>query len=893
MDAFFSSAREADALQSVDFDALRDAVAAAHTSEEGRETLAALMDAYYAADRPHAVYQWAIMRAIGCCLRQAGPPSDGSDGGRRRWELTADDYILLALFFNELSTVDDTRLFSLLTEAVTLLFEQTVPLVYGAAGCDAAVEAATADSLCSELQTLRVVMAKRLTAPPAEPGAGEGGTGMQLGILDCLRALLLSLTQAASTRAGTGGAVAEPPGSGRESVTVAVRQAVEGVLSPLTAAVEELRASVGGGSGEKAPASIRMQAGTTVSPLVLASALRVVEELLWRCASHAPQRDGCEQTAADTPLLAAGRFAVTRVLSALQQYLVLQQQQSMESAAGSMEKGPFAADALRTAGVQWAVRRLLSVVRLQLRLFPSMEHAVGAALNAFGEGMEVEDPLQLMRVRHECELALQENADNADAAAWGLAEAPSSDARASRLRECEQVLAAPRAEATAHEDDAAAADLGDLDEATLLQGGGGGGKEALLQSTIGPVSVNALVEMVLLSVRHMDIMTEQAIQALHMQGLERMQYDAAKRAQREEILRQRRIEQQGVEGIPVGRLLEHLKESTALYAKGTQLLESESALAVMLRAAFFSLLDAYDALSEETESRVLEAQALIARALAQLPPSMIDAAVDAVCVRLRNDFRRCAHEKATALPPTSAYQLAMQVLFTLFSAQAPVRERGTSAFAFLGTTNTGAEAELQLQLQGSSLELRSHAAFTIDTDNPVEWLQAAAPDTAAGGGAVSGGGLSSRKRPRDEEETLHAGGDADGDAAAGVSVFFREDTTQSPCMYSYFLCRVLELVTETGLPALLLDALLQCPCITRYVWHYIHKALLPFHRKGAVPAGDVATEEPRPQARGVPALRREQPPAPGRRTPRVPATTRRDETRRAALRPRRGRSSRH
>ncbi|ESL05387.1 hypothetical protein TRSC58_04787 [Trypanosoma rangeli SC58] len=644
---------------------------------------------------------------------------------------------------------------------------------------------------------------------------------MQLGILDCLRALLLSLTQAASTPACTEGAVAELPESDKEGVLLAVRQAVEDILSPLTTAVETLRSSVGAGGGEKAPASTRMQAGTAVSPLVLASALRVLEELFWRCASHATPHDSCTQPTAEAPLLAAGRFAVARVLNTLQQYLVLLQQQSMESTAGSVDRGPFATDALRTTGVQWAVRRLLSVVRLQLRLFPSMEHAVGAALNAFGEGMEVEDPLQLMLARHECEQVLQDNGDDdtksaAWRAAWEVAEASSSEACSSRLRECEQILEAPREEMTANA--AADTDLGDMDDATLLQGGAVG-KEALLQSTVGPVSVNVLVDMVLLSVRHIDIMTGQAIQALHTQGLERMQYDAAKRAQREEILRQRRIEQQGVEGIPVGRLLEHLKESTALYAKGTHLLESESALAMVLRAAFFSLLDVYDAFSEETESRLLEAQALIARALAQLPPSMIDAAVDAVCVRLRKEFIRCARDRAAAPPRTLAYQLAMQVLFTLYSALAPVRERGNSAFAFLGATNTGAEAELQLQ--GSSLELRSHAAFTIDADNPVEWLQSTTQDAVAGGGG--GGGLSSRKHPRDEEETPHANDNADGEGGANTSIFFCEDTTQSPCMYSYVLCRVVELATEAGLPALLLDIMLQCPCITRYVWNYIHK----------------------------------------------------------------------
>ncbi|KAF8305281.1 hypothetical protein TcBrA4_0041770 [Trypanosoma cruzi] len=837
MDVFLTSAREADDMKLVNFVAMHDAIAAARTSEEGRELLAALMDAYYAADRPHAVYQPALMKAIGCCLRHAGPSSSDNDS-MNRWQLTAEDYILLALFFNELSTVDDNKLFCIFTEAVTLFFQQTVPIVYGAVGYDLSVDAPTVESLCSELQTLRVMMAKRLAAFPADSPTCEGSVGMQLGIIDCLRTLLLSLMQAAATRADTKDTLTEAPGKEGENVNLAVRQAVEGILSPLRTAVDAVRSSASGGSSEKTSASVRLHAGTTVSPLVLTSALRVLEEIVWRCSCHVTPHDVLEKTVAETPLIAAASLAVTRVLGALQQYLVQQQQHSMESAAGSIEKSSLAVDVLRTAGVQWAVRRLLSVVRLHLHLFPSMGNAVVAALNAFGGNMEMEDPFQLMRMRRECETALNDENNNdatnnnngsgsssngsiTDVAwrkAWEVAamsSSSSSDAFSLRLRECEQILEAPHEETTAN--DGVTAELGDLDDTTLLQGdgGGGGSREALLQSTVGPVSVNALVEMVLLSVRHMDIMTEQAIQALHTQGLERMQYEAAKRAQREEILRQRRIEQQGVEGIPVGRLLEHLKESTSLYAKGTHLLESESALAMVLRSAFFSLLDAYDAFLEETESRVLEAQALIARALVQLPPSMIDAAVDAVCVRLRKEFSRRAHDKKAPLPLYSAYQLAMQVLFTLFSLQAPVLERGTTAFAFLTATNSMTEAELQLP--DSSMKLRSHAAFTIDTENPVEWLQSTTHDAA--------GGLNNRKRLRDEETTVQMKDEETGEEGVenGVSHFFREDTTQSPCMYSYFLCRVVELVTEAEQPALLLDVLLQCPCITRYVWHYIHK----------------------------------------------------------------------
>ncbi|KAH8617622.1 putative Symplekin tight junction protein C terminal [Trypanosoma vivax] len=201
-----------------------------------------------------------------------------------------------------------------------------------------------------------------------------------------------------------------------------------------------------------------------------------------------------------------------------------------------------------------------------------------------------------------------------------------------------------------------------------------------------------------------------------------------------------------------------------------------------------------------------------------MPPSMIDSGLDAVCARLRRELLRLnsaqgggkfAGPCANALPLTSVYQLVMQILFTLYSAQAPVRERDSKALLFSGAYDT------------EETELQTRAAFTIDTDNPVGWLQ-----------AVQGtyGGFADRKRPRDgqsldgslavdrgAEDTVHSGGSRD------ISQFFHDDTTLSSCAYSHFLCRVMELLTETGLPALLLDLLLQCPRITRHVWHYMLK----------------------------------------------------------------------
>nr|CCC92558.1 unnamed protein product [Trypanosoma congolense IL3000] len=850
MEAFIEAARRAETLAAVDFAPVHEFIqnVPADSGSALQGAIAALVDAYSAADSSQLVLQCALMKCIGCILRSAAA------GGRLSLEV--DDYILLALFFNEISTVGDAQLFLLLTEAVTPLFQQSVALVFGPAGCGAE-ECSPIAPLRGELQSLWLAMARRLVAPAnALESVGKQreyhGTEMLLGVVDCLRALLLSLLQAFACDGAASGE--EEEGKRREcneSVMQAVCQVVEGVLLPLTHAVESLRPSsvsnaAGSGGGKSLP-GLRPSGshGETVSPLVLVASLRVLEELTWRCA-------GCSE---GNPVADVGRFAVSRLLAIIQQYLVLQQQKSMKSVGmESQEKGPVAFDLLRAAGAQHALRRLLSVTHQQISVFMSLENAVTAALNVFGGKLDVENPLVLARVRQEQQQQKQQDTtvvgekekktrkhvspraedssgEEKDPFIQEWEEAPSSSS--SRLRECEQILPVPNNNAVV-----GTATNTDFDDAALLDGdaenGTSGAQEALLKSTVGLVSANALVEMVFLSVSRLDIMSEQAIQSLHLQGLQKQQYEAVRRAQRAEVQRLRHIEQQGVEGIPVGRLLEHLKESTAMYATGAQLLDSESGLAAVQRAALFSLLDAYDLLADEQEGRVREAQALIARTIAQMPSSMMDSALDAVCVRLRGELsamlsRQKASERGRSInmkppPLASAYQLSMQILFALYSAQAPVHERGSRALMFDApppdTTSLGA--------MGSVMELRSRAAFTIDTDNPIEWLQSTSDAHAV---------IPDRKRSRGGDESFSRtnnaadfenGNDASTNEEAqsvvdGSSHFFRDDIVQRPCSYSHFLCRLMEILTEAETPMLLLELLLQCPRITRYTWHYVHK----------------------------------------------------------------------
>ncbi|CBH13830.1 hypothetical protein, conserved [Trypanosoma brucei gambiense DAL972] len=832
MEAFIEAARQAVTVAAVDFGPVQqlaeDAAKGVADGEALRETITTLVDTYSAADSSQVVLQCSLMKAIGSILC-----ATASNVGGGNCQLAVDDYILLALFFNEISTVGDVQLFSLLTEAVTALFRQTAAVAFKSAlppSSNETEDCSSITSLRGELQSLRFVMAKRLVGPSnasefVSKQHQRHDTAMQLKVIDCLRVLLLSLLEVSNSEDATLAAVKEmqKDGTGNEAALQAARQVVEGLLLPLSTAVDALRPHVTNNSSGKGRLLVTPQPngahGTAVSPLVLVSTFRVVEELLWHCAGRAT----------DDSIVVVGRFAANRLLTAVQQYLVLQQQKSVESTGTESQEKPAAAfDVLRAAGPQRAIRRLLSVVHRQLPVFPSIESAVTAAIGVFGGQLDVDDPLKLTNLQQDgvgaengCNNATDVSGDNRICAAkWE--EAPSSSAT-SRLRECEQILPAPSSDAVVNEGAAA-----DFDDPTLMEDGADGGpRETLLKSTVGPLPANALVEMVFLSISRLDIMNEQGIQLLHMQGLQQQQYEAVRRAQRAELQRLRRIEQQGVENIPVGRLLEHLKESTAMYAAGAQLLSNESGLATMQRAALFSLLDAYDLLVDAQEGRVREAQALIARTIAQMPSSMMDSALDAVCARLKKELAAASSFQKTRggspvakVPPlTSAYQLALQVLFMLYSAQAPVHEHDGKALMF-AVSPSSAFANM-----GGEMQLQSRAVLTIDTENPVDWLQA--PDMQSS--------LTDRKRPRDDGSSF-GGNDLDSfhrervsgseeaqSATDGPSRFFREDSIQNPCVYSHFLCRMMEVLTEGEMPVLLLDLLLQCPRITRYVWHYLHK----------------------------------------------------------------------
>ncbi|KEG05220.1 hypothetical protein DQ04_25331000, partial [Trypanosoma grayi] len=176
----------------------------------------------------------------------------------------------------------------------------------------------TVASLRGELQTLRLVVAKRLAAPTADVTTrhSSSNTAMQLGVVDCLRALLLSLLQSASVSMGAatanGGATAELSSQPSENGMQAIRQVVEGILLPLTTAVDALRSSAGGGGGKGSQVAVRGHNTAPVSPLVLTSALRVLEELVWLSSRRAAVNDGCTENSAEAPLVAVVRFAVTR-----------------------------------------------------------------------------------------------------------------------------------------------------------------------------------------------------------------------------------------------------------------------------------------------------------------------------------------------------------------------------------------------------------------------------------------------------------------------------------------------------------------------------------------------------------------------------------------------------
>lgn len=892
----------------MDFGDLDRALSAAAASpEQVKEVLYALVDVYGA--KEDIVYRQTIMEGIGRALCFVAQTQ--RQGGST---LALEDHLMLAMFFNELSTVADPTLLCMFASALAAFYTLAAPAAYEAKGTvkDKDEEEARA-SIRSELVALRQVMTKRLGAPAAAALANASGGGADANprvhaasrvALDCLACMLRSQL----------GVLCAQIGADPSRISEEVKETVEGLMTPLLTVLEEQQhhqqrhptQPQGGQSGSSFARELgKGKVAPTIPASLLTSVLACAEEVLWCAEEH------CDALSASPAAAAAAsvfRHAVSTLLGHLQRYLTLQQHRQTELAAtgaaadgaasAALGRGEAFVDVMRSYSVQHAVQRVLSVATAAASasagrhgrakekekegeagrlLTATLSNGLQAALAAFGGPVAVRAP-QWRRPE-----TLGEPGE------W----TPASEKP--RVHPCGNTLPTSSAGAAdgggefpvdaADGEEEGAAYFEEEEEGLTL----GVSREPLLKSSVGPVTAATLADIVMLSVAALDraMVNKDNLRVVHLQGLEEMQYHAARRAQLAEIEHQRMIERQGVEAIPAVALLDHVRDSTNIKARGLATLRRVTARAVLEKASFSSVLRSYAFMKEESEATVRAAQALISRCLVQLPSSMADAALDEVFVQLQSEFkqeqglRQASHGKAPPNSPVaqvhSYYQLMLQVLFSFAAAQAPIHERGEVHPLLLYSDGLGVGGPHRHGAAAVNAHVVSRVSFTVDTENPIAFLQeenTRIPSyltnaaVSGGVGASRGGrrrrlgggrgrGSRHRKWPRREEgdgdarnESDDEGRDSDGssgnesgggdnalddddnddddggyneDDAEGTQLYFLNDTARSPSAYSHVLCRLMELAESCKLEVILLDILLQAPTLPRYVWNHIYR----------------------------------------------------------------------
>ncbi|CAJ08424.1 conserved hypothetical protein [Leishmania major strain Friedlin] len=788
-----------------------------------------------------------------------------------QWAFTPDDYLLLSMFLNETATTTNATTFAYWSRATAVVFPHATAIVFpsieadgvppetAGAGEDEEAETTRA-SLESELHSLREIVAKRFTTSVESLRRVTSYEYARRSLQSSVWALLGSL---AGCRAP----------SLRERVVEELEAAVEGMLQPLNIALQEPLTGSHGRTANAAGGAIGggSRSGKKTSPILLTALLQDVEDVLWAILHIAVSASSSTTQPVSSSLeqlcSRAAAFMVEVLLKFAQQYIALQQQRQMEfmekegadgDASGRGGARGAKKDVFRVYHVQRSLQRVFSV-GLQLRRVAGKSSnaaevslvseaaftGLQAAASAFGGAVFVINPVRCAMVTEDIDghvaAAAAAEDDKTSSSAWG----DDSNARG-RLRECRRVLAPPHHLITSG--GAAGGGEGDYDffndeeGDTLL-----GRREAYLKTSLGPVTASALVDMVMLTVSRMDFLSEDAIQELHRRGLEQMQLAAAYQAQKEELEKLRQMERQGVEAIAAGKLIEHVKDSAALHMRGMQVLRKVSARSRLERAAFTSVLGAYQHVRGEAEARIRLTQALISRCLVQLPPSLADSAMDELLLHLRRELTRTQAQKeaaasgktitATANPnadvaslflASSYYQLTLQVLFMYYATQAPMHERSATwnSALLLGGGAAMVHGEDDGTLfddgapHGGGELMQTDAGFSIEVESPIAFLY----DDDVHRASQDVG----QKRAREEPDGVGGAGEEDAAAGARAAIGeqdfgFLNDTVAAPSTYSHMLCRVLELIRTARLNLILLDVLLQAPVLTRYVWYHLYK----------------------------------------------------------------------
>lgn len=729
-----------------------------HDHESAVEAMFNLVDAYGSA--PDGGVKQHILASILHILQRVKSSSFSN-------EMTAEEYLTLCMFLNELSSISDPSLFRTYCAVSKEVFQHSVALLIrteGTAG-DAEEEEAR-ESLKSELRAAQDIMATRITTTAAELQAPR----MCLYALDALFGTSLAFHEGHVAKHTS----APPPPSLAQFSRERVRAVSSGLMSPLHLALQEqIQQALASGKASLLQAqSHKLKGCVSGSPMLVNAVLSRLEHLLWLSVDAAAS-SGSRPSVFDAAL----KELLNDLVGFFQKYMASQQTTSVDtaaaaaanSAAGDNDRG--FTDIFRTATVQKAVQRLMSVVlRIPSASLPSaaIHKAAEAIAASFGGPAAVTNPFDRDEVTA---------SDSGDADSW--------DATAGVRSVPPVLLRAP---------DAAS---GDGAEASLAEGMGGD----QFKLSFGSYTAAELTEIVMLSLSRMgtDNFLENLRQS-HARGLQHMQYMAAKRAQREEVERLRRVEREGVENIPAGRLLQYVQDSHTIQNKGMETLRRSTTRAKLQRSSLSSMLSSYPKFREESEGRIGEVQALIARAVAQLSPLLFDSAVDELLLSLQRELteaQSARKDRATIVAEgCTFYQLVLQVLFAAFAAQAPTRER--AEFLSMDLYTSGA-ADDRGQILKSTPEL------AIDTANPTLFFQEENIKKRCNGSGVKrdrGGGL----------------GDDDQEDFA-----FYDDTVRKPCIYSHLLCRLIAMLLAADAKAVLDHLLSQAPALTRYVWYFLYR----------------------------------------------------------------------
>ena len=123
-------------------------------------------------------------------------------------------------------------------------------------------------------------------------------------------------------------------------------------------------------------------------------------------------------------------------------------------------------------------------------------------------------------------------------------------------------------------------------------------------SDLGPVSFQpTMLDMLMASIRDLDIsqiVIPNALEQLHLDGLQHMQYRAAKRCQKQELELLKAKEARGVDDLAPGQLVAHLNAHVDIMERGAACIERRSLRNSFLQATFYSAFRGYYELAMKT-----------------------------------------------------------------------------------------------------------------------------------------------------------------------------------------------------------------------------------------------------------------------------------------------------